>query len=327
MWNKSALKKTLILRLEVVRTEGHMKMPAIHKSQYRRFVTLVILSLLFTPIAVFTGGTNGTPNTKVANIGTHLADALTTMDTDQQISVIVEFPDGTSADEMVEEIKLAGIDSVEIRYAFQLIPMISLSIRSDHIQDLAQVTRIEGITLNQQKQYLTDLLPQDNYVLADNGDGYVHFDTILGADLLWAEGFNGTGTTVAILDSGAYGEHPDIQDRLIGFKDLINGFDDMNPAGGIQAYDDNGHGTACAWNVAGDGTESSGTLKGVAPGADLLIIKVLDATGSGDDDVIAQGIEAVGHVRGKIGLLRLLDQVLKSGYCCSIWTGKICKDK
>ncbi|MHA3963636.1 MAG: S8 family serine peptidase, partial [Candidatus Thorarchaeota archaeon SMTZ1-45] len=84
---------------------------------------------------------------------------------------------------------------------------------------------------------------------------------------------------------------PDLQDQLIGFKDLINGNDDMNPANGINAYDDNGHGTACAWNAVGDGTASGGLLKGIAPGANLLAIKVLEGSGAGEDDVIAQGIE------------------------------------
>ena len=140
-------------------------------------------------------------------------------------------------------------------------------------------------------QLLDETVPVESYIQADNGNEYVHFDTILGADLMWAEGFNGSGITIAVLDSGAWGEHPDLQNRIIGFKDLLNGHDDMNPADGIDAYDDNGHGTACAWNVAGDGTASNGSLKGIAPGADLLIIKVLDDVGAGEDDVIAQGIE------------------------------------
>jgi hypothetical protein len=77
----------------------------------------------------------------------------------------------------------------------------------------------------------------------------------------------------------------------------------MTPADGIDAYDDNGHGTACSWNVAGDGTASGGNLTGVAPGAGILAIKVLDNEGSGDDSVIAQGIEfAVDHNADVISL-------------------------
>jgi len=65
----------------------------------------------------------------------------------------------------------------------------------------------------------------------------------------------------------------------------------MDPSDGIDAYDDEGHGTACAWLVAGTGDGTNGDYKGMAPGADLLIVKVLDSTGAGDDSVIAQGID------------------------------------
>ncbi len=271
--------------------EGHLKMPAIHKSYYRRLVAAVLLTLLFTPIAIYSGGAERAAEVKIEKIDAHLAEALATMETDSPVSVTVEFPDGTSTDEMVDRIRLAGIESVQIRYAFQLIPMVSLSIRSDDISDLAQLSLIEKITLNQKRQLLDEPVSQDTYIPADNGHGYVHFDTILGADLMWTEGYNGTGTTIAVLDSGVWGDHPDLQNSLIGFKDLVNEDDDMNPADGIDAYDDNGHGTACAWNAVGDGTASNGTLMGVAPGADILAIKVLDDMGAGEDDDIAQGIE------------------------------------
>ena len=271
--------------------EGHSKMPAIHKSQLRRIVAVVLLTLLFSPIAIYSGGAEEAAEHKNAQIGSHLAEALATIEPDVRVSVTVEFPDGTSTDEMVERLRLSGLESVQIKYAFHLIPMVSLSITSDEVQALAQVSLIEKITLNQERQLLDETIPQENYILADNGDGYVHFDSILGADLMWAEGFDGTGTTVAVLDSGAWGNHPDLQNRLIGFKDLINGKDDMNPSDGIVAYDDNGHGTACAWNAVGDGTASGGSLMGIAPGANLLVIKVLDELGSGEDVDIAQGIE------------------------------------
>jgi subtilisin family serine protease len=213
------------------------------------------------------------------------------MESDSRISVIVEFPDETSTNEMLDRIQLAGLESVQVRHAFHLIPMVSLSIRSDEVQALAEVPFIEEIHLNQELQLLDEPEPHEDYLLAESEDGYVHFDSIVGADQMWAEGYNGTGITIAVLDTGACGSHPDLQDRLIGFKDLINGQDDMDPADGIDAYDDNGHGTASAWNAVGDGTASGGALKGVAPGADLLVIKVLRASGGGSTDVIAQGIE------------------------------------
>ncbi|MFX1560558.1 MAG: S8 family serine peptidase, partial [Promethearchaeota archaeon] len=271
--------------------EGHTKMPAIHKAHHRRIIAVLLLTLLIIPIAVFSTGTKEDVENKSVLISADLAEVLATTEEDSRVSVIVEFPDGTSKGEMLDRIYLAGLDSVQVRYAFDLIPMVSLSIRSDEVQALTQVPYVQEITLNQERQFLDATPPYERYIPSENGGGYVHFDSILAADLMWAEGYNGTGITVAVLDSGVWGAHPDLQDRLIGFKDLINELDDMYPLDGVDAYDDNGHGTACAWNAVGDGTASGGVLKGIAPGANLLAIKVLDSSGSGEDDIIAQGIE------------------------------------
>ncbi|MFW9850962.1 MAG: S8 family serine peptidase, partial [Candidatus Thorarchaeota archaeon] len=64
-----------------------------------------------------------------------------------------------------------------------------------------------------------------------------------------------------------------------------------DPQDGIDAYDDNGHGTAVSWLVAGTGVGTSGEYTGLAPGAELLVIKALDSNGAADDSVIAEGIE------------------------------------
>ncbi|MHA2021871.1 MAG: S8 family serine peptidase, partial [Candidatus Thorarchaeota archaeon] len=117
------------------------------------------------------------------------------------------------------------------------------------------------------------------------------FTETLAAEDMWTQGYFGNGTTIAMLDSGAQGDHLDLQGQLIGFKDFIGAGTDMNPGDGISAYDDNGHGTAVAWNAAGSGVASGGNLTGTAPGAKLLIIKVLDSDGAGDDSLIAQGVE------------------------------------
>ncbi|MHA2153240.1 MAG: S8 family serine peptidase, partial [Candidatus Thorarchaeota archaeon] len=101
---------------------------------------------------------------------------------------------------------------------------------------LAESTLISGLIFDKNKQVLTESEPVENYILSENGNEYVHFDSMTGADLMWDEGFNGSGITIAVLDSGVDGDHPDLENRLIGFKDLINSLDDMDPSGGIDAY-------------------------------------------------------------------------------------------
>ena len=45
---------------------------------------------------------------------------------------------------------------------------------------------------------------------------------LTGAEPLLSKGFTGKGITAAILDSGIY-PHPDLKERIIDFRDLLNG--------------------------------------------------------------------------------------------------------
>ena len=49
----------------------------------------------------------------------------------------------------------------------------------------------------------------------------------------------------------------------------------------VQPTDDYGHGTHVAGLIAGNGVGSNGKYRGVAPGAVLVGLKVLDASGAG----------------------------------------------
>ena len=97
----------------------------------------------------------------------------------------------------------------------------------------------------------------------------------------WTAGFDGTGVKVAVLDTGYDPEHPDLLGTVIGSADFT-------PEPGV--VDHNGHGTHVASTIAGSGAASAGLYKGVAPGASLLIGKVLDASGSGADSQVMAGM-------------------------------------
>jgi serine protease AprX len=97
-------------------------------------------------------------------------------------------------------------------------------------------------------------------------------------------GYDGSGIGVAVIDSGVAPSHDDLLDgagqRIDRFVDFVNG--------GTSPYDDYGHGTHVAGIIAGNGFDSSGARSGVAPGARLTVLKVLDASGNGHiSDVIA----------------------------------------
>src|SRR5258706_11729972 len=86
--------------------------------------------------------------------------------------------------------------------------------------------------------------------------------------------FTGAGVTVAVLDSGIAKIHDDLpSSAVVAFKDFVNGR--------TTRYDDYGHGTHVAGIIAGRGIDSGGQNAGAAPGAKLVVLKVLDAQGNG----------------------------------------------
>ncbi len=109
----------------------------------------------------------------------------------------------------------------------------------------------------------------------------------IGAPEAWEQGLDGTGSTVAVLDTGWDPAHPDLAGQV---ADARNFTEDADPEG-QAAVDRQGHGTHVAATVAGTGAASGGTHRGVAPGADLLIGKVLGDDGSGYEDWIIAGME------------------------------------
>jgi serine protease AprX len=111
------------------------------------------------------------------------------------------------------------------------------------------------------------------------------------APYAWNSGLTGTGIGIAVIDSGIY-PHPDLnsasgQSRIVYRQSFISG--------GVQ-NDDYGHGTHVAGIAAGNGSASAipGTLhllKGIAPNANLLDLRVLDLNGASSDSIVIAAIQ------------------------------------
>jgi serine protease AprX len=98
-------------------------------------------------------------------------------------------------------------------------------------------------------------------------------------------GVDGSGVTVAVIDSGVK-PHTDLPaSRIKAFVDFVNGK--------TTAYDDYGHGTHVAGIVAGSGAASNGQYAGVAPNASIVALKVLDANGGGKTSDVMASLEWV----------------------------------
>ncbi|MFE7307978.1 S8 family serine peptidase, partial [Streptomyces sp. NPDC057546] len=108
----------------------------------------------------------------------------------------------------------------------------------------------------------------------------------IGAPEAWKAGYDGNGATVAVLDTGVDATHPDLAGKLGEVRNFTD-----EPT----ANDGHGHGTHVASTIAGSGAASGGSRKGVAPGARLLIGKVLDNGGSGSYSAIIGGMDWAAH--------------------------------
>ncbi len=94
---------------------------------------------------------------------------------------------------------------------------------------------------------------------------------------------NGEGVVVAVIDTGIDASHVDLDGgKVIAWKDYVNNK--------TTPYDDNGHGSHCASIIAGTG-EGNSSYKGVAPGASLIGLKVLDSEGSGTMSNVTAAID------------------------------------
>ncbi len=101
---------------------------------------------------------------------------------------------------------------------------------------------------------------------------------------------SGKGVKVAVIDTGINYSHADLGNcttteflagncsKVVGGYDFVNG--DSDP------MDDNGHGTHCAGIIA-----ANGSIRGVAPNATLIAIKVLNSQGGGYISDLLKGID------------------------------------
>ncbi|WP_164219720.1 S8 family peptidase [Virgibacillus sp. YIM 98842] len=104
----------------------------------------------------------------------------------------------------------------------------------------------------------------------------------INAHQLQENGLTGKDITIAVIDTGIE-PHADLEGRITAFQDFVGNQ--------TEAYDDNGHGTHCAGDAAGDGAASNGQYKGPAPEANVVGVKVLNKMGSGSLSTVIEGIE------------------------------------
>lgn len=99
-----------------------------------------------------------------------------------------------------------------------------------------------------------------------------------GIEDIWKEGFYGESVSIAVIDTGV-AEHKDLEKNILFFKDFIN--NKKIP------YDDNGHGTEICGIIAAYGNNYTG----IAPKANLVVLKALDDNGMCKFHNLSESIE------------------------------------
>ena len=155
-----------------------------------------------------------------------------------------------------------------------------------HVDLVREILNIPGVIM----------IELDGILTVQNGDASV----LHGVDLAWQEtGYDGSGVTVAIIDTGIDGAHASLDDldddnstndpKVIGFFDPVNN-PELTNGTEVFPYDDQGHGSHCAGTTAGTGAPNYEHV-GMAPQANLVGVKVLDAGGSGSFATVMRGME------------------------------------
>ena len=116
-------------------------------------------------------------------------------------------------------------------------------------------------------------------------------------------GLTGAGIGVAVLDTGIF-PHKDFDSRIIGFADMVN----HRP----RPYDDCGHGSHICGIIGGSGLVSDGRYQGMAPGCNLVAVKVLDKKGNGSVEDVLAGITWILERKESLGI-RILNISVGSG--------------
>jgi len=195
--------------------------------------------------------------------------------------------------------QMANKNQVQEIKTYWIANVINCKMTPEAIQALAYRADIESIDFDEVREVLDPRENRDAISVSGNPNSREITWNVLkiNADDVWALGFNGDGVVVAVIDTGVNYNHTDLQGNL--WEDAsypYHGFDFVNNDN--NPLDDHGHGTHCAGTVAGNG--ASGSQTGVAPGAKIMCLKVLDGGGGGQEsdvwDAIQFAIDNGAHV-------------------------------
>ncbi|WP_255198479.1 S8 family serine peptidase [Halorarius litoreus] len=191
------------------------------------------------------------PGTAAATPPTAKVDrSLDTDDGPQEVIVVFESNDAVDA--------LDRFDLVKGYHKFAVLPMGYTVATGDQIERIAALQSVRRVEANAELDYY-------------NEDARA----VTGAEAIQSNlDETGDAAHVVVIDSGISALHPDHQQNLKHNYKYTNPLDRETmwvDVGNNADTDDNGHGTHVSGSIAGDGTQSGGAQRGMAPEASLTV--------------------------------------------------------
>jgi len=164
----------------------------------------------------------------------------------------------------------------ESRTAPNYLKLVAANISYSSLFELARDPNINYIWLDRQFKICLD----ESVEIIKNASEWTSIESTFERQI------NGSGIKIAILDTGIDSSHPDFF-----FPNGTSKIVASVSFAGDSVADGSGHGTHCASIAAGTGEASAGQYIGVASGATLMNVKVLNDQGHGLESWIISGIQ------------------------------------
>ncbi|HEV8671934.1 MAG TPA: S8 family peptidase [Candidatus Limnocylindria bacterium] len=197
--------------------------------------------------------------------------------------VIVRSDPKRSGERVARAAKAVQNDGGTPKHALAIVGGVSARIKGTYILKLTRDSDVDYVVKDRRMRAQFD-------PALDSGKAATPGILEVGAPQAWSQlGLTGQGVGVAIVDSGVY-PHPDLAGRIVASIDFTSESPTVSSA---STGDPGGHGTHVAGLVAGDGSLSGGAFTGVAPRANIVNVRVIDATGSSNVSTILRGLQWV----------------------------------
>ncbi len=189
---------------------------------------------------------------------------------DSTIDVIVQYRDGPKAKHMKKLADRGG----KLKHELGLIRGAAFSVRAGVLADLDDDPDVVSVSMDYDVSATLD-----------------EANETVGASIAQQYGFNGEGVGIAVIDSGVY-QHTDLGNASTGASRVVYSENFASDGTTADLY---GHGTHVAGILAGNGAKSTGsdfntTIRGVAPKANIVSLRVLDNKGKGSDSAVIAAV-------------------------------------